>query len=64
MDEAKIRAIIDRQANDEGCWFQTQTCAEAYLQERLRELHEVIEGKTRVECANELMRRVSAPSAG
>ena len=44
MDEEKIKAVVERQANDEGCWFIPQTCAEDYLQQRLRELHAAIEG--------------------
>lgn len=44
MDEAKIRAVVEKQANDDGCWFIPQTCAEDYLQQRLRELHAAIEG--------------------
>lgn len=44
MDEAKIRALVEKQANDEGCWFVAQTCAEAYLQQQLRLLHAAVEG--------------------
>lgn len=41
---ARIRELIERQAADDGCWFQAQTCAEAYLQSQLRMLHAAIEG--------------------
>lgn len=47
IDEAKVRAVVEKQADDEGCWFSARTCAEAYLQERLRELHAAIEGTDR-----------------
>lgn len=40
---AAIRNLVDRQAEDEGLWFQADTAAEAYLQEELRRLHELIE---------------------
>jgi hypothetical protein len=33
----------DRQAEDEGLWFEAQTASEAYLQEELRKLHALIE---------------------
>ena len=44
MDEQKIRALVEQQANDDGCWFQAETCAEAYLQRQLRLLHAAIAG--------------------
>lgn len=44
MDESKIKAVVEKQANDPGCWFEAQTCAEAYLQRQLRLLHAAIEG--------------------
>jgi hypothetical protein len=44
MDEAKIKALVEEQARDDGCWFNAQTCAEAYLQRQLRLLHAAIEG--------------------
>lgn len=40
----RIKKVVDRQAADDGCWFIPQTCAEDYLQRRLRELHAAIEG--------------------
>lgn len=51
MDEAKIRAIIEEQANDDGLWFEAETCAEAYVQAALRRLHETIEGESSEQCA-------------
>lgn len=39
----RLRAIVDRQAEDEGLWFVAQTASEAYLQAQLRLLHAVIE---------------------
>ena len=44
MDDAKIKALVEKQANDEGCWFRAQTAAEGYLQQQLRLLHAAIEG--------------------
>ena len=44
MDEARIKALVEKQANDEGCWFRTETITEAYLQRQLRLLHAAIEG--------------------
>lgn len=40
---ARIVAMSQAMANDEGLWFQAQTCAEAYLQQELRKLMHVIE---------------------
>jgi hypothetical protein len=42
---AKLRAVVDEQAEDEGLWFIARTAPEAYLQAALRRLHELIEGK-------------------
>ncbi len=39
----KIKALVDKQAEDEGLWFNAETAPEAYLQNHLRELHRVIE---------------------
>ena len=44
MNEAKIKALVEKQAHDGGCWFRAETCAEAYLQRQLRLLHATIEG--------------------
>ncbi len=38
-----IRALVAKQAKDEGLWFVTQTASEAYLQQELRKLHQLIE---------------------
>jgi hypothetical protein len=44
MDEAKIKALVAKQADDETCWFIAQTPGEEYLQRQLRLLHAAIEG--------------------
>ena len=38
------KALVDKQAEDEGLWFIAETAAEAYLQQELRRLHRAIEG--------------------
>ncbi len=44
MDDHKtIRDVVNKQAEDEGLWFEAQTAPEAYLQQELRRLHTVIE---------------------
>lgn len=44
---ARLRAIVDEQAEDEGLWFIAATAPEAYLQQELRRLHAAIEeGRT------------------
>jgi len=40
-----IRDMVDKQAEDEGLWFDAVTCPEAYLQRELRKLHAAIEGE-------------------
>jgi len=40
---SRLRALVDKQAEDEGLWFAAQTAPEAYLQAQLRLLHAVIE---------------------
>lgn len=55
MNEAAIKAVVDEQAKDDGLWFFAETCAEAYLQQELRRLHAVIEGKTPEQCAKALL---------
>ena len=37
--------LAERQANDGGLWFIAKTAPEAYLQQELRKLHSIIEGK-------------------
>lgn len=44
---SEIRKLVEEQANDEGLWFQARTAPEAYLQQQLRLLHEVIERATK-----------------
>ena len=39
----KIIELVNKQAEDEGLWFDAETASEAYLQKSLRELHRVIE---------------------
>lgn len=56
----KILAVVNEQAEDLGLWSipteRPQYIAEAYLQQELRRLHEVIEGKTKEECAREALK--------
>lgn len=56
MDEAGIKAVVDEQAHDESLWFVPVTITEDILQRALRRLHEVIEGKTSVERAIEILK--------
>lgn len=37
--------LVEEQADDEGLWFQAKTAPEAYLQQALRRLRAVLEGK-------------------
>ena len=39
----RIRALVSAQAEDAGLWFEAKTAPEAYLQQELRMLHELIE---------------------
>jgi hypothetical protein len=55
MDEAAIKALVERQASDDGLWFHAETCAEAYVQAALRQLHAVIEGRTPEQCAVDVL---------
>lgn len=41
---AKLRAVVDEQADDGGLWFVPETAPEDYLQRALRRLHAAIEG--------------------
>ena len=43
MKEKEIKKMVDKQAEDEGLWFEAQTAPEAYLQNALRKLHALIE---------------------
>lgn len=40
---AALRALVDKQAEDEGCWFIADSMPEAYLQQELRRLHTAVE---------------------
>ena len=42
-----IQTAVDKQALDEGLWFEAVTAPEAYLQQELRALHGVIENVSR-----------------
>ncbi len=41
--EAKLRVLVNKQAENDGLWFQAQTAPEAYLQQELRKLHKALE---------------------
>ena len=41
----RIRLAIDQQAEDEALWVPAVTATEAYLQQELRKLHLIVEGK-------------------
>jgi len=41
----RIKALVDEQAEDEGLWFEPENITEDYLQQALRRLHAVVEGK-------------------
>jgi hypothetical protein len=49
---AAIRSTVDKQAEDEGLWFVAQTASEAYLQQELRKLHQIVEKETLVRTKN------------
>ena len=53
--DSAIRQVVDEQANDEGLWCETKYASEAYLQQALRKLHEVIEGKSAEDCAKAVL---------
>ncbi len=40
-----VKKMVKEQAEDEGLWFEAQTASEAYLQQELRRLHRLIEGR-------------------
>ena len=44
---ARISAVVDKQAKDEGLWIRSSSIVEAYLQQELRYLHAVIEVETK-----------------
>ena len=35
--------LVHKQAEDDGLWFHAETCAEAYVQQELRKLHDAVE---------------------
>lgn len=41
-----VRRLVAEQAEDQGLWFIAKTAPEAYLQQALRRLHALIEGRT------------------
>ena len=43
----RIVALVNKQAEDEGLWFEARTAPEAYLQRELRKLHALIEQEAR-----------------
>jgi hypothetical protein len=38
-----LRDLVEKQAEDEGLWFEAETAPEAYLQQELRRLHAAVE---------------------
>ncbi len=38
----ELHDLVDRQAEDEKLWFKTETASEAYLQQKLRKLHQCL----------------------
>jgi hypothetical protein len=42
----KLLELVAEQAEDEGLWFRARTAPEAYLQQKLRRLHALIEEGT------------------
>jgi len=48
-ENRKLRAMVDRQADDAGLWFMAETAAEGYLQQELRKLHAAIEAAVRLD---------------
>lgn len=60
QDDDRLAAamqVVNEQAEDFGLWFQPVYATEHMLQQALRRLHAVIEGKTPEECVAELTRR-------
>lgn len=44
-DDTRLQDLVNEQAEDEGLWFIAATVSEAYLQQALRRLHDVIEAQ-------------------
>ena len=40
---AAVQALVNKQAGDDGLWFDARTAPEAYLQQELRRLHALLE---------------------
>ena len=45
MIKDELQELIDKQAEDEGLWFEVETASEDFLQEALRELHKAVEDR-------------------
>lgn len=43
MEYEELQLLIDKQAEDEGLWFEAEYATEEYLQYALRKLHETCE---------------------
>ena len=54
-DIESARAVVYEQALDDRLWCRPGTIVEATLQNELRRLHEIIEGKSKETCALEAM---------
>lgn len=42
-----VKQLVEKQAEDNGIWFDAETITEAYLQQQIRLLHAAIEGTDR-----------------
>ena len=42
-----IQRLVNKQAEDEGLWFEAKTAPEEYLQQELRRLHYAIENSNK-----------------
>jgi hypothetical protein len=51
IDQEKVRAITDQQAEDDSLWFAPRYITEDILQRALRRLHAAIEGDWKTELA-------------
>ena len=58
---AALRNLATEQAKNEGLWFRSVYVTEDILQRALRQLHELIEGKTGDECAKEVLQTKDRP---
>lgn len=50
-------ALVRKQAEDDGLWFQAATAPEAYLQQELRKLHAAVEGVTETKSVTDDFKR-------